>query len=58
MRGNGDSIRFVRSVGVMNGFPRERDSNLIRFPFSGNLINKLCALCELERQRARDPLSV
>jgi error-prone DNA polymerase len=40
-------------MGVMNGFPRERESNLIRFPLSGNLIKKLCGLCELERQRAR-----
>jgi hypothetical protein len=27
--------------------PRERDSNLIRFPLSGNLIKKLCVLWEL-----------
>jgi hypothetical protein len=43
-----DSIKLVYSMGVMNGFPRERESNLIRFPLSGNLIKKLCALCELE----------
>jgi hypothetical protein len=27
--------------------PRKRDSSLIRFPFSGNLIKKLCVLWEL-----------
>jgi hypothetical protein len=26
--------------------PRERDSNVIRFPLSGNLIKKLCVLSE------------
>lgn len=45
--GNGDSIKLVSDLGVMNGFPRERDSNVIRFPFS--LVRKSGqeALCSL-----------
>jgi hypothetical protein len=54
-------VKFLSAMGLgslkLNGksvlvkydddLPRERDSNLIRFPLSGNLIKKLCVLWEL-----------